>query len=305
MQPKMELLVWVGDFGLVSMSMECIQAILYIKLAKAPVRITYSKNPYLVFHQDYPVFRHGAITLTDFKDIVDYLKIHNYYVDYGLSGKQVSEAYAIINMVTVNLRPILYYSFWIDSKNYEELTSLWYGKVMPIPFNFIYPRRARQIARSLVGALFPREQDIEIIKNSVTNNAMECFSCLASRLGHSDFFYGNSPTTLDAIVYAHLAPLVKIPFPSDHITKLLSNWPELEKYIKRIDNRVFPDVRFERKYLEKQTSSTRSKEKEEDEFAATLAMKIFMCAAAACAMLGYAVSKNIIDIDRCRRFILH
>lgn len=70
--------------------------------------------------------------------------------------------------------------------------------------------------------------------------AEKCLTCLSNRLGESNFFFGDYPSSLDAAVYGCLAPLLKAPFPSNVLQNHLKASTNLVKFIVRISQRYFP-----------------------------------------------------------------
>jgi hypothetical protein len=74
----------------------------------------------------------------------------------------------------------------------------------------------------------------------VYREAERCLNTLSVRLGDEDFFFGSHPTSLDATVYAYLAPLLKVPFPSPALQNHLKSTSNLVKFVVRITQRYFP-----------------------------------------------------------------
>lgn len=70
--------------------------------------------------------------------------------------------------------------------------------------------------------------------------AEKCLTTLSVRLGDQEFFFGSHPTSLDATVYAFLAPLLKVPFPSPVLQNYLKACTNLVKFVVRITQRYFP-----------------------------------------------------------------
>lgn len=58
-------------------------------------------------------------------------------------------------------------------------------------------------------------------------DAKECLNLLSNRLGTSQFFFGDTPSTLDAYVFGFLAPLYKVRFPKVHLQEHLKQLPNL------------------------------------------------------------------------------
>jgi metaxin len=74
----------------------------------------------------------------------------------------------------------------------------------------------------------------------VYGEAEKCLTTLSTRLGDQEFFFGSHPTSLDATVYAYLAPLLKVPFPSPALQNYLKACPNLARFVVRITQRYFP-----------------------------------------------------------------
>ena len=65
-------------------------------------------------------------------------------------------------------------------------------------------------------------------------------SLLATKLGEKEYFFGQSPSSLDAVVFAHLAPLLKAPLPSAALQNHLKACTNLTRFVGRVLQRFFP-----------------------------------------------------------------
>lgn len=240
----MELTIWEGDYGLPAMCPDCIYMMFYTKIAKVPIVYKYHNNPYWNIGETFPIFKHGRIYTSSIQLMIGYFRIKRYGTEFGLSSKQCSQSYAFSNMLENSLRPIVEYIWWIDSKNYNKFTKPWFVKAMPVPLNLVYPIYRRQRARALIESLFEECENQDLLHSYMFNSAEKCFTTLKVRLGNGKYFYGNTPTSLDAMVYAYLSPLVKIPFPSCDIPRLLQTYNELKEFINRIDAEYYPDLKY-------------------------------------------------------------
>lgn len=298
----MELAVWKGDYGLVSMCPSCIRLALIVKLAKAPVKLLFKSNPIGNPIGNYPVFRHGDITVTDYDDCVSYLRINRYSLDFGLSCKDCSLSYALTWLVMDKLAPALEFTRWLDHKNYNEFTFPWFKSVMPPLFNhwFTYNRRGQ--AQVYIETLFPELSSKEMLHKHLLENVNQCLTILSTRLGKSDYFFGSAPTSIDATVYAYLAPLLKIPLPSNEFGCLLKSYPTLCEFVNRIDNQYFTDVPKEAQFMKTDNDVYKATGFEADmkdsDGSLTTKSKIFVGLVVASVMITYAVSLNIINLSR-------
>lgn len=279
-------------FGILSAtSNDCLQVMVYIRMTEAPVLFKTDKNLLSRFNI-HPIFTNGNIQLTTAEDILAYLCERHYNLDYNLSPKQCSEVYAFSNMVKLHMQAITQYIWWLDSKNYEHWTLTWYSRNLSLPFCKIYPHVHRKAAKCLVDEIICIAGDAEsdVVGKHVYSIAAEIFATIAVRLGSSEYFYGNSPSSLDVTVYAFLAPLVYIPFPSQDIGELLNSWPSLVNFVKRISSRVFPNNQFEAIALNKN-----SVQKIDKGLKASNGQFVFAVMCISVFMAGVLLSRNLND----------
>uniref|UniRef100_A0A5F8A0I8 Mitochondrial outer membrane transport complex Sam37/metaxin N-terminal domain-containing protein n=1 Tax=Macaca mulatta TaxID=9544 RepID=A0A5F8A0I8_MACMU len=67
-----------------------------------------------------------------------------YNADYDLSARQGADTLAFMSLLEEKLLPVLVHTFWIDTKNYVEVTRKWYAEAMPFPLNFFLPGRMQR-----------------------------------------------------------------------------------------------------------------------------------------------------------------
>ncbi|XP_044756009.1 metaxin-3-like [Coccinella septempunctata] len=232
-----------GDFGLVSLDPECIQSILYTRIAKVPCEVRFSDSYKVCTLFSTPSLVDGKKVLKGNQEITQYLRSKNYNIDFGLNGMKCSTTMAITSLVQEKIRPLLEFVMWIDKRNAEELIIPWHMKVLRLPFNYFYTNRHKKDAENLIETMYPYEDNPEVIKDYLNKAATEAFSSLSSLLGEKDYYFEHSPTSLDILVYAYLAPFIKLPFVSVDIGNMFTNlWPNLEKFVKRIDAKFMPDL---------------------------------------------------------------
>lgn len=240
---KFKLNVVPGDYGLVSLDPECIQSILYTRMAKVPCDIRLSSSYRVCALFSTPSLVDGNETIRSHQDIAQHLRMKNYNVDFGLTRNQCSRTLAISSMVNEKIKPLLEFIMWIDKRNSEELIIPWHMKALCIPFNYFYTNQRKQSAENLIESIFPMEENPEVIKDYLTKAAIDAFSSLSVVLGGNEYFFEKTPTSLDILVYSYLAPFLKLPFLAVDIGNMVRNmWPSLEKFVKRIDAKYIPDI---------------------------------------------------------------
>lgn len=286
------LYVMEGDYGLASLDVASLESILYAKLNRIPCEIKTLNSIKSCSLYSAPSLRTEADTIVGFSNILSHWKTSHGNLDDSLTSRESSETLALNNLVSMKLKPVLVFTYWVDQRNCEELINRWYMRALPLPFNYLYTKKKKSQAAQLFEALYPLDTDLEVIKDFITKAATECLSTLSTRLGKSNFFYGDSPKTLDIIVYSHIAPLIKLPFPTNDPTALMTLWPNLSEFVKRIDAKYLPDVKHEVKYLKSETTIRQS----DDEVSYMAVFILFVSATSL--VVGFALKQGFVKISK-------
>lgn len=296
-----KLYAWESDYGLISMNIDCIQTILYAKIANAPIDVISKCNPYASLSIDYPILSFNKKVLYKVEDIFNYFRRENYGADYMLTKKECSLSHAYVHMIVRNLKPVLEFVLWGNNRNYEELTRVWYSRAMYLPFNYIYVGRCHKRALNMMTVLYPCDNDnLDVIENHLIRQTSDTLNIVSNHIGSNEYFFGTFPSSIDALLYSYLAPLIKIPFPSQEIPNIVKSYPNLVRYVNRIDQKFFNALSKDVKYLKKEEEY--KKMSNENEFHTSLKTKIFTFTFVFVAMFGYAASNNIIDMYKVRQF---
>ena len=117
--------------------------------------------------------------------------------------------------------------------------------------------------------------------------------------------FGRSPSSVDAVMYGYLAPLLKAPFPNNSLQNYLNNCTNLVKFVVRISQNYFPKVvkRWEeRPNRNEQSSSQPSPDSAdspgEEPWPNENRNKMLAAGVAATAMMGYAYTSGLVDVAR-------
>ncbi|KAL1488365.1 hypothetical protein ABEB36_014842 [Hypothenemus hampei] len=286
---KFMLYVYDGDYGLPSINSECIKALLYCSIIEVPVQIRTLNNIKFCTFYSGPCFVHKNLSFKSSNDIVLYLNTLNYNLNVNLNPKQKSECLALTHLVQAKLRSVLEFQLWIDQRNLEEFTRIWYGRALPWPFNSILVKRFKENAINLIESLYPSDYNTEVIREDLQTMVTDCLSSLSTRLGTSNYFFGDKPSTLDIVVYSYVAPLIKLPLPANSFNGCVTLWPNLVRLIKRIDAKYLPGLPKESKYIKiRETTNT------SDEEVSYVAISIFTLSAVTL-VFGFAITRGIIS----------
>ncbi|XP_021923192.1 metaxin-1 isoform X2 [Zootermopsis nevadensis] len=269
----------------------------YAKFSGVPLQTCVTNNPFWTPNGRLPVFKHGKQVLSSLPEISAYLKQKNFSADFGLTQKQCADAAAYTQLLKEKLHLALQYVWWLDTKNYTELIRPWYAKALPFPYNYYYPGKYEQEAKKHLEALYDQDDDPLTIESSVYGEAEKCLTVLSVRLGDQEFFFGSHPTSLDATVYAFLAPLLKVPFPSPALQNYLKACTNLVKFVVRITQRYFPYAIQEYEAKKSAESGAQGKSDPESDFPNRRRYQIVAGIFATAAMTGYALSTGLVQMS--------
>uniref|UniRef100_A0A3Q3X1S6 Metaxin n=1 Tax=Mola mola TaxID=94237 RepID=A0A3Q3X1S6_MOLML len=240
-----ELFCWEGDWGLPSVDIDCLVVLAYAQFAGAPLKLHHVSNPWRSPSGSLPALRTSQNhTLSRPSDIIIHLRKQKYNADYDLSAKEGADSLAFISLLEEKLRPALIYTFWVEPKNYVEVSRRWYAEHMPFPLNFLLPGRMqrRQLDRLRLqrgDEGLEAGEDLET-ENPLYRDAAECLNLLSQRLGSHKFFFGDSPSSLDAYVFGHLAPILKCKLPNGKLQQHLKSLDNLSSFCTNILLLYFP-----------------------------------------------------------------
>ncbi|NXB52602.1 MTX1 protein, partial [Leucopsar rothschildi] len=123
--------------------------------------------------------------------------------------------------------------------------------------------------------------------------ARECLTLLSQRLGSQKFFFGDSPASLDALVFSRLAPLMKAKLPNGKLQQHLKSLQNLCNYCTSILSLYFPWDGGESRPLPHPADGTEAEEDPHKRRKQLLSVLVGLAA-----MLGYAFLSGIVSIQR-------
>ncbi|NXK69139.1 MTX1 protein, partial [Sylvietta virens] len=123
--------------------------------------------------------------------------------------------------------------------------------------------------------------------------ARECLTLLSQRLGSQKFFFGDSPASLDALVFSRLAPLLKAKLPNGKLQQHLKSLQNLCNYCTSILSLYFPWDRGESRPSPHPAGLGEAEEDPHKGRKQLLSVLVGLVA-----MLGYAFLSGIVSIQR-------
>jgi len=294
----MELQVWPGDWGLPSVDQHCLAAMVYCKFFKLPVTITKVSNPWKSPTGQFPILRHSDSVESNVADIFGYLKEINESIDEELSDIQSSDSLAFSALIEEKLLPAVLYLLWVDLRSYEDFTRPYYGSIVPFPFGLWMMLRKRNACIERLQACYGDEGKLENQRDSkIMRDAKECLNLLSAKLGEKNYFFGSKPSSLDALVFGYIAPLLRAPLPNTTLPNHLKGCRNLTQFCTRILDEHFPLTTAEKELLKKREEEARQKMLEVSEYPHKKRNLVIAGIVVVAAMVGYAFMSGLVQID--------
>ncbi|KAM9713819.1 metaxin-3 isoform 3-T4 [Dama dama] len=241
MAAPLELSCWGGGWGLPSVHSDSLVVMAYAKFSGAPLKVNVIDNTWRGSRGEVPVLTTEDNTISQPAKILNFLRKQKYNADYELSAKQGADTLAYIALLEEKLLPAVLHTFWVESDNYFTVTKPWFASRMPFPLSLILPGRMSKGAldRILLTRGEPPLYHLREVEAQIYRDAKECLNLLSNRLGTSQFFFGDMPSTLDAYVFGFLAPLYKVRFPKVQLQEHLKQLSNLCRFCDDILNSYF------------------------------------------------------------------
>ncbi|CAJ0965506.1 unnamed protein product [Ranitomeya imitator] len=190
------------------------------------------------------------------------------------------------------------HTFWVDAKNYVDHTRRWYSETIPFPLNLFIPNQIhkKHLERLQLIRGESWQEDDETAEKQLYTDAQECLTLLSQRLGMHQFFFGESPASLDAHIFSHLALILRVKLPSSRLHQHLRSLPNLCQYCSSIlsiyfsqDGEIFPRI-------SPKSPPTETPEYEEEPHKRR--NQLLSVVMGLLAMISYALLSGIVSIQR-------
>ncbi|CAL7934869.1 unnamed protein product [Xylocopa violacea] len=204
-----------------------------------------------------PFIKCGAFLISEFDNIVSFIGNKGISLSDHLSAtcKADMRAYmSLVNNIFVNAE---LYICWVDEATLNEVTKIRHGSVYPWPLNHFLNWQKRKDVIKKLNVLGWHNKTIE----DVCSDVKHCCTALSERLEGSDYFSGEKPTEVDALVYGHICALSSIssslPVTVQEITASIEEFPKLVKHASRIGQSYLNKTVIESNISEMYASSSK------------------------------------------------
>ena len=161
--------------------------------------------------------------------IIDHLKrTRKIDPDHELTERQRAEAVSLQRLFEDHFYFIGLYSRWIDPVGWAVLKPAFFSSLPPGIRDVVAGLVRRQMRRDLKGQGIGRHSQDEIYAMGRTD-----LRAIAVHLGNRSYFFGDGPTTIDAIAYGFLANLYFVPIETE-LKRIALEFDNLRVYAERL-----------------------------------------------------------------------
>jgi glutathione S-transferase len=179
------------------------------------------KMPYAKINDDF---------VADSQIIINHLKSYSDPDDW-LSVEQKAQAVAVQRMVEDHLYFILICMRWVNKTAFTSMKELYFAKMPSLLRKFIPNLIRRSVIRTMRGQGMSRHSPEELLAMADAD-----FKSLSVLLGEKEYFMGDRPCSLDAIVYGQLVTISRFNWTSP-FKDLCESYPNLMAFVVRMQER--------------------------------------------------------------------
>ncbi|CAB3241843.1 unnamed protein product [Arctia plantaginis] len=183
----------------------CLAVQAFLKMCNLPFEVEMRWNAEFMSPSGrVPFIKCGAFVVSELEPIVQFAANKGVTLCSKLSTEEKAEMRAYMSLITNVLVNAELYISWVDNDTFNAVTKVRNSSVYPWPLGWLQTRAKRNLVIKRLKALHWYDKSLE----QVLADVEQCCNSLSQRLGERDYFFGNTPTALDARVFGHIRALL-------------------------------------------------------------------------------------------------
>jgi len=220
----------------------------FLKIARLPYTVKERYNAADISpNGKLPVVKSGAFVVSELDGIVQLAQAKGVNVTDYLNAAERADLRAYLSLVNNVLGNALLYFTWLDNDVYRHYTKERVGSPYNFPLKYMLPWTLQRKMLAQLNALKWGYRSPEEVYGEVDT----CLLALAERLGDADYFFGKSPTELDALAFGYLFTMLTHPLHSrNQLCNLVKQHPSLTKFCMKFEHEFFKEDKMKQYDLE-------------------------------------------------------
>lgn len=234
--PPIKLFQFPRMFDIPNLSPFCCKLETWLRIADVPYEVVDTPDPRKGPKGKLPFIEEAGVRIADTSIIVDHLtRTRGVDPDAGLDDRQRAVALLVQRTLEEHYAFVLVYTHLVRDQGFQQTRS----RFDAVP-SIIRPLVVRTVQGTIKKMLWmqgiSRHSDQEIVES-----ALRDWRAILTIMGDRQFFFGDQPTNIDAVVFGALATSVLTPIESP-IRDFLWSRPACVAYAERMRARFFPEL---------------------------------------------------------------
>uniref|UniRef100_A0A182JPP3 GST C-terminal domain-containing protein n=1 Tax=Anopheles christyi TaxID=43041 RepID=A0A182JPP3_9DIPT len=218
----------------------CLAVRTYMKMLNLPVALEQRANAEFMSpggkRTKLPVLRVENFIYAEFDHIVTFLeKNFTKSLSAPLTPEEKDQMRSTNCLVEHLFTTAEQYISWVDPEVRDTVTKKRNGCVFPFPLNYVQNWRKESAVRRQLRMADYLNEGLDTIIGEVDHLCQD----LSVRLGDKRYFFGDSPTELDALVFGHLYSIFTMKLPNNVLALTIHKYSNLNQFCKNIDETYF------------------------------------------------------------------
>ncbi|XP_054280796.1 metaxin-2-like [Macrosteles quadrilineatus] len=188
-----------------------------------------------------PFIKCGAFLISELEPLMSFLENKGISLSGDLDTLTKSDMRAYMSLMNTVLANAELYVTWVDRDTYNQVTKPRNSSVHPWPLGWILTAKKRRRVLKRLGALNWLDKSVQQVYEEVDS----CCTALSERLDDNKYFFGDKPTELDAVVFAHIFTILTTPLPNNQFAATVRCYPKLVDHCMRIEKEYFSENKTE------------------------------------------------------------
>jgi metaxin len=188
-----------------------------------------------------PVVQIGNFVAAEFEPIISLFEHKKMSLTENFDPDNKDDLVTYMSLADMILTNAELYVTWCDNVVLKEITKKRYGSVYPFPLNHVLTWRKRQAVLKQLAFY-----DWRYLKfDEVVEKVDKLCSTLVTRLGNNEYFFGQNPCELDALIFGHLFCIFTMELPESVslLKETINKYSQLTAFCARIEKKYFGKIK--------------------------------------------------------------
>lgn len=215
----------------------CLKLETHLKMAGLPYESVALNDPRKAPKKKLPYIEDEGKIIADSGLIIDYLSgKYGNKLDMSLTVEQQALALGIRRMLEDHFIYALLYFRWVDQKGWDKMKGAFF-KGLPFPLSLIVPEKVRKTVKTRV---FLQGMGAHS-REEIARLGHQDILAIATLLENRPYFFGEKPTSIDAVIFAFMNNIVNAKLESPLKTSA-DMYPVIKNYCDRIRATYYPST---------------------------------------------------------------